>query len=97
MKVNDAKKSQASRLTPSEEKLLALVAAHDQAGGIMASRRQLSKAIGCCLSTTDGALRSLRQKGLIRSKAICGKDGGQMANLYRLTAASRKKLPRLIR
>ena len=95
--MNSATKKPRTRyLTPSEEKLLALVAAHDATGGIAASRRELSERLGCCLSTIDNALRSLRKKGLIRSKAIRSENGGQMANLYRLTAASRKKLPRLL-
>lgn len=83
-------------LSPSQKQILRHIAASDSDGGIAISKRKLAEELGYSVATIENGLRVLRVKGLVRAKAEHNENGGQAANLYRLTAPCRRKLPSLL-
>lgn len=83
-------------LSPSQKQILRHIAASDSDGGIAISKRKLAEQLGYSIATIENGLRVLRVKGLVRAKAEHNDDGGQAANLYRLTAPCRRKLTSLL-
>lgn len=83
-------------LSPSQKQILRHIAISDGDGGIAISKRKLAEELGYSIATIENGLRVLRVKGLVRAKAEHNENGGQAANLYRLTALCRRKLPNLL-
>lgn len=83
-------------LSPSQKQILRHIAASDSDGGIAISKRKLAEELGYSIATIENGLRVLRVKGLVRAKAEHHENGGQAANLYRLTALCRRKLTGLL-
>ena len=83
-------------LSPSQKQILRHIAASDDNKGISISKRELAKQLGYSFATIENGLRVLRVKGLVRAKAEHNDDGGQVANLYRLTAICKRNLTTLL-
>ena len=83
-------------LSPSQKQILRYIAASDNDGGIAISKRKLAEQLGYSIATIENSLRILRVKGLVHARAEHNDDGGQVANLYRLTAICRRKLTTLL-
>lgn len=83
-------------LSPSQKQILRHIAASDDNKGISISKRELAEQLGYSFATIENGLRALRVKGLVRAKAEHNDDGGQVANLYRLTAICRRNLTTLL-
>lgn len=83
-------------LSPSQKQILRHIAASEDNKGISISKRELAEQLGYSFATIENGLRVLRVKGLVRAKAEHNDDGGQVANLYRLTAICRRNLTTLL-
>lgn len=83
-------------LSPSQKQILRRIAASEDNKGISISKRELAEQLGYSFATIENGLRVLRVKGLVRAKAEHNDDGGQVANLYRLTAVCRRNLTTLL-
>lgn len=80
-------------LSPSQKQILRRIAASEDNKGISISKRELAEQLGYSFATIENGLRV---KGLVRAKAEHNDDGGQVANLYRLTAVCRRNLTTLL-
>ena len=84
-------------LSPFQKQILRHIAVSDDNKGISISKLELAEQLGYSFATNENGLRVLRVKGLVRAKAAHKDDGGQVANLYRLTAICRRNLTTLLR
>ena len=82
-------------LSPSQKQILRHITASDDNKGISISKRERAEQLGYSFATIENGLRVLRVKGPVRAKAEHD-DGGQVANLYRLTAICRRNLTTLL-
>lgn len=69
------------RLTPTERKIIAFVAGHENEP---CSKGQMAQAVGCSQKTIDRLVARLREEGLLVSTYAWGASGAQLANSYRL-------------
>lgn len=83
----------AERHAFADEKLLFLLEKSD--GTLTATKAELARRCDVSTATIDRAMHKLRQKKLVRSKALMRDDGGQMPNTYTLTARGVKAVRRL--
>lgn len=69
------------RLTPTERRIIAYVAAHE---GQPCPKAQIADALGRNRKTVDRLVSRLRAEGLLVSEPAWGENGAQLANSYRL-------------
>ena len=77
----------AQLLTPSQERLLGYIASETvRIGGVVATKLELARAIGCNERTVDRAVTCLRNKGLLDVAMRFDEHGGQLSSFYRIVA-----------
>lgn len=74
-------KSDPRRLTPTERRIIAYVAAHE---GQPCPKAQIADALGRNRKTVDRLVSRLRSEGLLVSEPTWAENGAQLANSYRL-------------
>lgn len=73
-------------LTPAQERLLGFIASQCmKSGSVSLAKVELAQHMGVCVRTVDRAVRRLCEEGYIEVKPLFGKDGGQIANEYKLS------------
>ena len=85
-------------LTPTQRRLIELIAAHQVGGGAVAlSKREIALRLGKCERTIDRKLSDLKRRGLIEASPRYMDTGGQTSNAYRVTDLTREKYPTLVK
>lgn len=82
-------------LTPSEWRLLALIASTEATTGAPSAKHDLATVLGVNVKTVDRAMSSLRREGLVVTEPRFGENGGQLSNVYRTTELALQTWPDL--
>ena len=79
--VEEKSASAPRRLTPTERKIIAYVAAHE---GQPCTKAQIASTLGRNVKTVDRLVSRLRVEGVLVSTYMWSDNGAQLANTYRL-------------
>lgn len=69
------------RLTPTERRIITYISERE---GLPCSKAEIAEALGRNRKTIDRLVSHLRSEGLLVVEPVWGKDGAQLANVYRL-------------
>ena len=74
------------RLTPTERRIIAFVAAHE---GQPCAKAQIAESLGRNVKTVDRLVSRLRSEGVLVCEYMWSDSGAQLANSYRLAREPR--------
>lgn len=85
-----AEPRRSSRITKTAARILAYVGVHE---GEPCAKAEIAEAVGCNVKTVDRLVSRLRSDGLLLVEPQWAKNGGQIANAYRLPRTSDSQDP----